>query len=175
VGRITRERRRAPKLKFLVMLRYNKTQFLFLEHEIQVAQELQHAERWRQLNYRVFSQYVPRTLPVRKLSYTKQLSILFISKTALCRSQLPRFLRCGSAAARSLRLWVRIPPGAWIFFSCKCCVLSGRKLCVGLITRTEESYLLWCVWVWSCSLDNEWAMTHWRGGRELVCHEKNRT
>jgi hypothetical protein len=25
--------------------------------------------------------------------------------------------------------------------SCECCVLSGRGLCVGPITRTEESYL----------------------------------
>ena len=28
---------------------------------------------------------------------------------------------------------------------CECCVLSGRGLCDGLITRTEESYRLWCV------------------------------
>jgi hypothetical protein len=28
---------------------------------------------------------------------------------------------------------------------CVCCVLSGRGLCDGLITRTEESYRLWCV------------------------------
>ena len=28
---------------------------------------------------------------------------------------------------------------------CECCVLSGRDLCVGLITRREESYGLWCV------------------------------
>jgi hypothetical protein len=29
--------------------------------------------------------------------------------------------------------------------SCKCCVLSGRGLCVGLITRLKESYRVWCV------------------------------
>jgi len=28
---------------------------------------------------------------------------------------------------------------------CECCVLSGRGLCVGLITGVEESYRLWCV------------------------------
>jgi hypothetical protein len=61
------------------------------------------------------------------------------------RSQWPRFLRRGSAAARLLGLWVRIPPGAWMFFCCECCVLSGRGLCVGLITRPEESYRLWCI------------------------------
>jgi hypothetical protein len=31
-------------------------------------------------------------------------------------------LRCGSAAARLLRLWVRFRPGAWIFVCCACCV-----------------------------------------------------
>jgi hypothetical protein len=35
------------------------------------------------------------------------------------------------------------------------CVLSGKGLCVGLITPPEESYRLWCVWVWWWSLDNE--------------------
>jgi hypothetical protein len=28
---------------------------------------------------------------------------------------------------------------------CECCVLSGRGLCDGLITRPEESYRLWRV------------------------------
>jgi hypothetical protein len=27
----------------------------------------------------------------------------------------------------------------------ECCVLSGRDLCVGLITRPEKSYRVWCV------------------------------
>jgi hypothetical protein len=48
-----------------------------------------------------------------------------------------------SAAARLLRFWVRIPPGAWMFVCCECCVLSGRGLCDRLITRQEESYRLW--------------------------------
>jgi hypothetical protein len=62
-----------------------------------------------------------------------------------CRPQWPRGLRRGSAAARLLRLWVRIPPGACLSVSCECCVLSGRGLRVGLITRPEESYRVWCV------------------------------
>ena len=33
----------------------------------------------------------------------------------------------------------------------ECCVLSGRGLCEGLITRPEESYRLWCVVV--CDLE----------------------
>jgi len=55
-------------------------------------------------------------------------------------SHWPRGLSRGSAAARLLRLWVRIPSGAWLSVSCLCCVLSGRGLCVGLITSLEESY-----------------------------------
>ena len=49
------------------------------------------------------------------------------------------------AAARLLRSWVRIPPGAWIFVCCECRVLAGRGLCDELITRPEESYRLCCV------------------------------
>ena len=66
-----------------------------------------------------------------------------------CRSQWPCGLRRRPAAARLLRLWVRTPPGAWMTVCCESCVLSGRGLCNGLITRPEESYRLWCVVVWS--------------------------
>ena len=55
-----------------------------------------------------------------------------------------RGLRCGSAAAGFLGLWVRITPEAWMSVFCECCVLSGRVLCDGLITRPEESYRVWC-------------------------------
>jgi hypothetical protein len=54
-------------------------------------------------------------------------------------------LRRGSATARLLGLWVRISQGAWMSVSCECCVLSGRGLCDGLVTRPEESYRVWCV------------------------------
>ena len=57
----------------------------------------------------------------------------------------------GPAAARLLRAWVRIPPGAWIFVCCECRVLSGRGLCDELIIRPEESYQLCCVVV--CALE----------------------
>jgi len=79
-----------------------------------------------------------------------------------CRSQRPRGLRRGSAAARLLRLWVRIPPGARISVCCERCVLSGRGLCDGLITRPEESYRLWCVVV--CDLETSWMRRPWPNG-----------
>ena len=68
-----------------------------------------------------------------------------------CRSHRPHGLRSRSAAARLLRSWVRIPPGAWMFVSRECFVLSGRGLCDKLITRSEQSYRLWCVVV--CDLE----------------------
>jgi hypothetical protein len=81
------------------------------------------------------------------------------------RSQWPRGLRRGSAAGRWLGLWVRIQPRSWI---CLLRVLSGRGLCVGLITRPEKSYRVWCVWAWSWSLDNEEALAD----QGLSYHEK---
>ena len=65
--------------------------------------------------------------------------------TTNCRSRWPRDLRRRYSAARLLRLWVRIPPGTWMFVCCDCCVLSGRGLCDGLITPPEESYRMWRV------------------------------
>jgi len=67
---------------------------------------------------------------------------------------MPRGLRCGSAAICLLRLWVRIPPAAWMSLCLGCRVLSGRGLCDGLITRPEEYYRLWCVVV--CELETSW-------------------
>ena len=70
----------------------------------------------------------------------------------MSRSQWPCSLRRRSAAARLLRLWVRILPGSWMFVCCDYCMLSGRGLCDELITRPEESYRLWCVVV--CDLES---------------------
>jgi hypothetical protein len=92
------------------------------------------------------------------------------------RSQWPRCLRSGYAAAHLFRLWVRVPAGAWMFVCYDCCVLSGRGLCDELITRLEESYRLWRIIV--CDLEtsrNEEALAHWGGGgllREIRKHKK---
>ena len=64
-------------------------------------------------------------------------AIFSVPYRVIAGSQWPRGLRRRSAAASLLRSWVRIPPGAWIFVCCKCCVLSGRDLCDELITRPE--------------------------------------
>jgi hypothetical protein len=59
----------------------------------------------------------------------------------LCWSQWPRGLRRETSAERLLGSW------AWMFVSCESCVLSGRGLCDGLITRPGESYRVWCVYM----------------------------
>jgi hypothetical protein len=84
-----------------------------------------------------------------------------------CGSQWPHGLKRWSAAARLLRLWVRIPPVAWTSVCCECCVLSGRGLCDELITRPEESYWLWRVVVWFRNLAYEEALAHW-----VLSHQK---
>ena len=66
------------------------------------------------------------------------------------------------AASRLLRSWVRIPPGAWVSVCCECCVLSGRDICDGLITRPEESYRLWCVV--ECDLETSLIKRPWPTG-----------
>ena len=42
---------------------------------------------------------------------------------------------------------------------CECCVLSGRGLCVGLISHREESCRLWCVV--ACDLEISWTRRPW--------------
>ena len=73
----------------------------------------------------------------------------------LAASQWPRGLRRRSTAACLPILWVRIPPGAWMFVFCECCMLSGRGLCDELITRPGESYRLWSVVV--CDQETSYA------------------
>ena len=77
------------------------------------------------------------------------------------KSQWPRGLRRVSAAARLPRLRVRIPPWAWMSDCCECCVLSRRGFCDGLITRPEESYRLWRVWMWSWRLGKKEGLARW--------------
>jgi len=84
------------------------------------------------------------------------LSVFNFSIGIICKGPISVAARI--AATPSLGLLIRIPREAWMFVSCECCVLSRKGLCVGLITRPEESYRVWCVWVWSWSRDIELAL-----------------
>jgi len=49
-----------------------------------------------------------------------------------------------------------------MFVCCDCCVLSGRGLCDGMITRPEEFYRLWRVVVCDQETSNEEAKARYR-------------
>ena len=71
-----------------------------------------------------------------------------------CWPLVPKFARSNPAEAVGFLRVNKNPQhvgGAWMFVCCDCCVLSGRGLCDELITRSEESYRLWCFVV--CDLD----------------------
>ena len=81
-----------------------------------------------------------------------------VSTVCNCRSQWPRGLRCRSEVARPLRLWVRIPPRAWMFVvSVVCCQVlrrtdpSSRGVIPTVVRRR----------VWSRNLVNEEALANW--------------
>ena len=117
-----------------------------------------------------------RQSSVLKFSHFLTLFQILLCNYLVRRSQWPRGLRRRSVAARLLRSWVRIPPGAWMFFCCECCVLSGRGLCNELITRPEESYRLWCVVVYDLeNLVNEEAMTRVGSQRHKKKIERRRS
>jgi len=81
-----------------------------------------------------------------------------------------------SATSCLLGFRVRIPLGAWISVFCECCVMSGRGLYVGLVTRPEESYRV-CLCSWSplgavapWEVGGNWRISFWRNecSRELT-------
>jgi hypothetical protein len=67
---------------------------------------------------------------------------LFVPHVNAKRSQWLHGLKHASAAACLIGLQVRIPPGAWQSVCCDCCVLWGRVLCDGSMTRPGDSYRL---------------------------------
>jgi hypothetical protein len=104
---------------------------------------LSHGEKkWRAVVNTVMSIRVPENVE----NFLTILGTVSFFGRAVFHGPVPvRGLRRRSAAACLLRLWVRIPLGAWTFVCCECYVLSGRGPCDELITRPEESYQLWCV------------------------------
>jgi len=57
-----------------------------------------------------------------------------------------------------------------MFVCCECCVLSGRCLFDGMITRPDEFYLVWGVVV--CDIENSWMKRPRSNGG---CRAKNKT
>ena len=61
---------------------------------------------------------LPLSVPGRAIAQAVSCRPLTTEAGVRCRSQWPCGLRRGSTAARLLGLWVRIPPGAWMFVLC---------------------------------------------------------
>jgi hypothetical protein len=114
------------------------------------------------INYNCVSSAITHFLTLFILISIRIQFINLNHQAILCRSQWLLGLRCRSADARLLRLWVRIPPWTWMFVSCEWYVLSGRGLYDKLITRPEESYRLW--WVVVCDLETSWMRRPWPNG-----------
>ena len=107
-------------------------------------------KQWYNVNYlSVFTQfsYCPSQLLIIFLSsYLRIFNVNFtwFIRYYLCiptdQTRYTRGLRRGYMTTQLLELRFRIPPWAWMCISCECCVLSGRNLRDGPITRPEENY-----------------------------------
>jgi hypothetical protein len=97
--------------------------------------------------------------------------VVYNIECSICRSRWPSVLRRGSAVARLLGLWVRIPPGAWMPVYCECCVLSGRGLCGGrsLVQSSPTECVCESFSVIRC--DNNPLHLQWVGRREQTKKE----
>jgi len=83
-----------------------------------------------------------RTALQTSLQFAGHLKTLLHYGTSFCSisGNMPIPVAARSETTRLLGLRVGIPPWARKSVSCACCVLLDRGLCVGLITRPEESY-----------------------------------
>jgi len=121
----------------------------FKELQMFVSTGLNFRTRWMSLYGKVqHTENIEGNFKVRKLGACY---ICHFIINSMSRSQWPRGLNRRSAAARLLRLRVRIPPMEWTFVSYERCMLPDRGLCDELITCPEESYWLWSDFV--CDLE----------------------
>ena len=63
---------------------------------------------------------------------------LCLCKVSYCRSQWPRDLRLRPSVARLVRLWVRIPSGAWMSVCCECCQVEVSATGWSLVQRSPS-------------------------------------
>ena len=88
------------------------------------------------------------------------------------RSQWLHGLRRRSAAPRRLRMWVRIPPGAWTFVYCECCVCCQAEVSATIWSLLQRSPTDWCVVM--CDLETSSMRRPWRTGGLLRQKQTNK-
>jgi len=76
-------------------------------------------------------------------TYCGRFKLFLLEAPSICRSRWPHGIRHGSAASRFMGNAVSNP--TWGITNFYVSVSSSRGFCVGLITRLEESYRVWCV------------------------------
>jgi len=89
------------------------------------------------------------------------------SSSSWSRSRGPRVLRLRSAAARLLRLLVRIPPGAWMSVSAMCCQVEVCATNWSLVQRRPTDCGVRVV----CDLETSWMRRSWPTGG-LLCQKQ---
>ena len=123
--------------------------------------------QWKQQNKYIQAVLLKKKKTRLQLSYCNIYILQFINYYYLfiiSQSQWPRGLRRRSAAAHLLRLWVRIPPGAWKFVWCVCLCYQVE----GSATSWSLVHRLWCVV--ACDLGTSWMRRPWPTGG---CRAKN--
>ena len=97
---------------------------------------------------------------IRRFSISLKPSYFCLALTMPCRSQWPRGLRRSSAAVHLLRSWVRIPPGAWMFFvSVVFCQVEVSATSWSFVQRSHTNCGV-SRHVWSRNLVNEGTLAH---------------
>jgi hypothetical protein len=96
------------------------------------------------------TRYQKTLIAYRNIRKTKTINTITHSHIQGSRSQWPRGLRRRSAAERLLGSWVRISPGAWIFFLLySVCVIRYRSLRRADPSSRGVPPNVAFVWVWS--------------------------
>ena len=114
--------------------------------------EFRKARNWK---FCLFPEIITLQISEQIFHYYYSTFFLDMGQAATFVPALSKLLFTGPSGFVLLGLRLRIPPGAWMSVYCELCVLSGRGLCDGPITRPEESYRVCCVWVWSRNLIEE--------------------
>jgi hypothetical protein len=98
------------------------------------------------------------------LCKARNLNVLYIWT---CGSQWPHSLRRRSTAARLLRSWVWIPPGAWMFVCCVCCQVDVSATSLSLVQGNPTDHARRCVWSRNLVIRGDHS-PHWAAEPEII-------